>query len=315
MREGFCVAFLSLLFSWTCFAQSSSSYQYLSILAPDDSSQWQVLQDPDLYLEYCDTLAHMRFWRRIMRLSPDSSILNIAHTRQMLHAFPTAAYDTLARSAQKAFKDSLRKELGLSGDLPLYITYGKNHFYQFLPVIPQIDAGIRHFQQVGTDPWFAQAILLIESPAISRRSPDGANGAFQLMRQVAIRQGLKINSQVDEREDFGKAAEAAASFIGQVCIPETEKILRDWRIPYARKTLWFRLLTLHVYHAGAGNVRSALRVIKPRAGGMGLIRQLWKTRSRGFGNASQNYSQVALASLLELDYQLAQSARFVCLPE
>jgi hypothetical protein len=67
------------------------------------------------------------------------------------------------------------------------------------------------------------------------------------------------------------------------------------------------MLVLHVYHAGAGNVAKAIDAFTqiPSAGSMDLITTLWKTRAGAFGNASQNYSQIALANTLLL-YDLLQ---------
>ncbi|WP_205127799.1 transglycosylase SLT domain-containing protein, partial [Okeania hirsuta] len=97
--------------------------------------------------------------------------------------------------------------------------------------MPSIDAGIRHFQAEDTDPWFAQSILLIESPGQLRKSPTGAVGHFQLMPGVGRQMGLKVNREVDEREDFEKSARAAARFIKNVCIPETRDIFRNPQRP------------------------------------------------------------------------------------
>jgi hypothetical protein len=48
-------------------------------------------------------------------------------------------------------------------------------------------------------------------------------------------------------------------------------------------------------------VSRALSVIQPETGNMDLIKRLWHTSAGGFRNASQNYSQIAIATLLELD--------------
>jgi hypothetical protein len=73
--------------------------------------------------------------------------------------------------------------------------------------------------------------------------------------------------------------------------------------------LWYRLLVLHTYHAGAGNVEKVLAAINPEVGNMDLIKKIWVTKAGAFGNSSQNYSQLAIATLLELDklmgYQLS----------
>ena len=132
------------------------------------------------------------------------------------------------------------------------------------------------------------------------------------MKSVAIEQGLKVNREIDEREDFEKSAKAAAKFIQKVCLPETRRILRARGISYEEDELWFRLLVLHVYHAGAGNVAGAMRKLYARKGGMDLIKKLWRTEYRGFRNASQNYSQVALASFLELDRIIQEECNVIC---
>jgi hypothetical protein len=60
-------------------------------------------------------------------------------------------------------------------------------------------------------------------------------------------------------------------------------------------------MVLHVYHAGYRNVRDVVNHIAPKEGGISLIRELWQTSYRRFGNASQNYSQLVLASMIRLD--------------
>ena len=54
-------------------------------------------------------------------------------------------------------------------------------------------------------------------------------------------------------------------------------------------------------HAGAGNVRCVINVINPSSGGIGLMQQVWQTTCGGFKNESQNYSQIALASIANFD--------------
>lgn len=287
-------------------------HELLEIVVLDDATVQKIIRDPQLYTEGWDRLAEPRFWQQVMKLSPDSSILNIAKSRTILHTFPTLSYDTLSTESKRGFKKQMIDFYELPAQTRLYVTYGKNHFYQHKKALPSIGKGIEVFLQTGTNPWYAQAIILIESPGKLQFSPVGAYGSFQLMKSVAISQGLIVNEVVDEREDFEKAAGAAARFIQKVCIPETKNLLRYRRIPFNEDDLWFRLLVLHVYHAGARNVGAALRQIQPNKGGIDLIRSLWSTHSRGFGNASQNYSQVALASLLELDRIIARECEVLC---
>ena len=315
MRFRISLALFVLCFKFSLFSHSqpqTPSEEVVEIVVLQDTLVQKVIQDITLYQEKWDTLAQMKFWRRVMKLTPDSSLLNIADTREILHVFPTMYYDTLTTEAKRAFKDSMLHRFKLPEDTRLYVTYGKSHFYQHKAVMQSINRGIEIFEQEGTDPWFAQAILLIESPGKLAQSPTGAYGSFQLMKSVAIQEGLTVNSKVDEREDFDKSAQAAARFIQRVCLPETRKILHARGIHFEEKDLWFRLLVLHVYHAGAGNVAGALRTFYPQKGGMELIQKLWSAEYRGFRNASQNYSQVALASFLELDEIIANECNIIC---
>ncbi|RMG74045.1 MAG: hypothetical protein D6722_02910 [Bacteroidetes bacterium] len=282
-------------------AQDRAQSRWPVVVAPGDSVPVSLIRDPEMYRQGWDTLAQVRFWRRVMNLHPDSSLLNVADTRQVLAVFPTEAYDKLTPSQKQAFKAKMLKKYGLPADTRLYVTYGKQDYYQIRTVLPNLSRGIRRFQEVGTDPWYAQAILLIESPGAIRMSHTGAYGPFQLMKYVAQSQGLIVNSNLDERADFDKSAAAAAKFIQSTCLPHARAILDDYGISYRERDLWFRLLVLHIYHAGAGNVRGVVSLIRPSYGGMALLQKMWQTRYKNFGNASQNYSQIALASLLEVD--------------
>ena len=267
----------------------------------EDTLHTKVLRSRKIYTEYWDTLAQPRFWRQVMKLSEDSSLINRADTREVLGYIDTKTYDRWKSPVRAAFKDSIASANGLPVGTRLYITSGKRYYYQFKKAMPIIDRAIGIFEEQETDPWYAQTILLIESPGQIARSSAGAYGSFQLLKGVAISNGLKVNSVVDEREDPEKSAKAAAKFIKKTCIPEARRMLAPYGLDYQEDETWFRLLVLHVYHAGAGNVGGVIRTIAPKTGGIPLIRQIWSTEYNGFGNASQNYSQVALASLMELD--------------
>ena len=167
--------------------------------------------------------------------------------------------------------------------------------------------GIEAFSRYNTDPWYAQAILMIESPgSLHAKSNAGAVGPFQLMKSVAVNRGLRVDKYVDERKDFERSAYASSHLLRTACVPEAKRILGKFGIhvsPEDEFSLWFRLTVLHCYHAGAGNVEGLMtNVIKPTEGGKSLITTIWQSEYGGFKNSSQNYSQLALASLLVLDY-------------
>jgi hypothetical protein len=274
-----------------------------------DTTWRQYIQTADIRSMGLDTLSRVNFWRKVMRLSPDSGVLSYAVTRDIYFACSAEYWNKLGDEGQLKFRDSIRSSYNLPDTAQLLFTRGKGDFYDAAGVVPQIDRAIPIFLAQEVDPFYAKAILLIESPGKLQKSNVGAYGAFQLMKGVAVKMGLKVNKYVDERKDFDKSAWAAAKLIRTVCIPYTNSMLEKRGISYCGEELWYKLLVLHVYHAGAGNVDKVLSAINPCEGNMELIMTMWRTKAGSFGNASQNYSQLAIAALLELDEVILADAR------
>lgn len=282
----------------------------IEMLRYDDSTSMYFVSEPNLYKEGWDTLAQPHFWTKVMSLPSDSCIINIAKTRQVLAVMSLKQWDKQTEKQKDAYRDSVRKKYKLAATDKIYRTLGKKEFYQFGKVMPSISKGIEVFKQEGVDPFYAQAILLIESPGKLAKSTTGAYGAFQLMKSVAISHGLKVNKYVDERKDFVKSAKGASSLIKRTCLPEARRLLKKNGIKYNEQDLWFKLFVLHIYHAGSGNVSGALALLKDKKPGRSIITQLWQTNYKGFKNASQNYSQLALASLIRLNQIINQDCLF-----
>lgn len=256
-----------------------------------------------LFEQKWDDLNETKFWKKIMLLSNDSLVLNIARTREVLMIVDSKTWRAQTNSEKEAFRDALRSKHGLDANERIYATTGKNDFYHFDLAIPSISAGIKAFEENQVDPWYAQAILLIESPGQLKKSTTGAYGPFQLMPGVARANGLMVNRSLDERKDFNRSAQAASNLIKTVCVPKAKEILDKHGMSYAENELWFRLFVLHVYHAGSGNVNAVVNAISPESTnmtGMDLIRTMWHTKAAAFGNNSQNYSQLAIASQMIL---------------
>ena len=200
------------------------------------------------------------------------------------------------------YKDSVRLIKKIDTNNRILITSGKKFFYDFEKTSKNFHQGINCFVSNGVNPWYAQAILLIESPNKLQKSSAGAYGSFQLMKGVARKFGLKVNRTIDERADFERSAFAASSLIKIICIPNAIKILDSLQIQnYDQEDLWFKLLVMHVYHAGAYNVEKALFTFNPKQGDMNLIYGLWQAQTNRFKSASQNYSQLILAAMLEMN--------------
>lgn len=304
---------LLLILCWSGWSQ----YRVIETFHMKDTSHKLFVSTDDLIAERWDMLAQPNFWREVMALPPDSCIINIASTREILGKDSFIKWKKQTEVEKTVYKDSVRKHYGLPDSIKIYVTSGKNHFYQVEKVIPSISRAIDIFQQYNTDPWYAQAILLIESPGKIAYSNVGAYGPFQLMKSVARDHGLIVNSKVDERTDFDKSAMGASSLLRKTCIPEAKRILTNHNIVFNETDLWFRLFVLHIYHAGAGNVQGLMKSMDPQCGGQELITAMWQNEWGGFKNASQNYSQVALASLLRLHDLIYSScdAMFECSSE
>lgn len=265
-----------------------------------DSSNYAFVTMHKLAEERWDVLAQPTFWKQVMLLHQDSCLINVAATRQVLGKDSFIKWRAQTELQKANYKDSVRLAYGLDSLENIYVTSGKKHFYQFQKVIPSISRAIPIFKEYNTDPWYAQAILLIESPGRLQFSTVGAYGPFQLMKSVAKSHGLIVNNTIDEREDFEKSAMGAASLIRRTCIPEAKRILNNNNIDFSEDEVWFKLLVLHIYHAGAGNVGGLINSFETKPSGQELITKMWQSEWGGFKNASQNYSQVALAAMLNL---------------
>ncbi|HHP7242041.1 MAG TPA: transglycosylase SLT domain-containing protein [Cyclobacteriaceae bacterium] len=280
---------------------SSDSIKALWKKKYDQAKDSLFVLDNQLYTQNWDQLPQPSFWYKIINMDEEISIINLETDRSVKDTIATDSYWDLPRIKREAFLDSLKEKYGMSGNDDVFITSGKQNYYQFDQVIPFIPKAVSIFKEEDVDPWFAQAIMLIESPASLQKSPYGAYGYFQLMSRVARRYGLKINRYVDEREDLEKSARVAARLLKHEYMPHAYKLLDRYKIPYNPNELWVKLLVLHVYHAGPATMRRTFWYLQPKHGGQELIKTLWITNYRNFQNASQNYSQIALASLMHFD--------------
>ena len=254
-----------------------------------------------LFIERWDTLPQSKFWKTVINTSKDTCLINIASTREILNSVDRKFWFNQSEDEKKEFKDSVINYFCLDTSTKLYITTGKKEFYQIEEVIPSIASAIEIFLANGVDPWFAQSILLIESPAQLKYSSVGAYGPFQIMKRVARTMGLTVNRYIDERKDFTKSAFAASELLRTICIPQARRILCEMDdIDPNGDELWFKFLVLHIYHAGAKNVESLLSQLEEPIQGMELIQWMWSNEYGNFKNASQNYSQIAIAAMLTL---------------
>ena len=283
------------------FSLNSYSQNIIDVYCSDDSCSHTLIDPEMLFVERWDTLPQSKFWKTVINTSKDTCLINIASTREILNCIDRQFWFSQSEEEKKLFKDSIINYFCLEPETKLYITTGKKEFYQIEEVIPSIASAIEIFHSNSVDPWYAQSILLIESPAQLKYSSVGAYGPFQIMKRVARTMGLTVNRYVDERKDFKKSALAASELLKTICIPQARRILCEMDdIDPEGDELWFKFLVLHIYHAGAKNVQSLLAQLEEPLQGMELIQWMWSNEYGNFKNASQNYSQIAIAAMLTL---------------
>lgn len=292
--------FILLLFVNSAFAIPAGSKQVVRkvVITYNDTLSLNFVVDSSLYKEGWDTLAQAKFWKDVICMTSDTCIINVASCRQPLDKVSRTAWMNQSDPEKSKYKDSICGANCFNQGTNLFVTSGKAEFYEYKKVLPEISKAIEVFRQNNCDPFYAQAILLIESPGKNKtKSYVGANGPFQLMKSVARKFGLRVNKAHDDRTDLEKAARVAAKLLNGSCVAYVKQFLDERSISYSETDLWFRLLVLHAYHAGAGSVHCVINQLNPSNGGVDLFRQIWQTECGRFKNESQNYSQIALASL------------------
>jgi hypothetical protein len=261
----------------------------------------QVVESPAIYVQGWHKLPQVQFWKEAMSTGSDSFLINEPESRKLVGKVSRMKWEFMSGKKRQSLLDNMRRRHGIKSDVRLVFTEGRREFYNPSPVLGHINKAIEVFERQGVDPWYAQAILLIESPGRLAHSNVGAYGPFQLMPNIAKAYGLQVNAMNDERANIHRASHAAARLIRESCIPLTRRMLDRKGIHYNERDLWFMVLTLHVYHAGARNVERALATVNNPQAGMDLLYDLWQAEAGGFKNASQNYGQIALAALIQLD--------------
>ena len=83
-----------LLFATYANAQSNYEDHLIEVtLHEQDTLKMNFVKTPDLFQERWDTLAQPSFWKFVMKMSPQTSILNVAKTRQVLELQPLSEWN------------------------------------------------------------------------------------------------------------------------------------------------------------------------------------------------------------------------------
>ena len=81
--------------------------------------------DMSLYVYNVDTLPQVKFWRQIMNLHHDSSLLCLASDRNIIKKLANKDWDTKHDTIKKHFKDSIRTSKNLDSTHRILLTGGK----------------------------------------------------------------------------------------------------------------------------------------------------------------------------------------------
>jgi hypothetical protein len=266
---------------------NADTFHFLSI--EDDSNAVDFLSSPNVV-----------FWMRDIMLSADSFLVVNQTTRQVIDVVHKDAIQKIDRSQNLTSLGSLyAMKHSVPSNHKIKFVRGRKEFFNYAVVGPKLKIANSVFESVGVNPMVSQLLLLIESPSNHKGvSHSGAAGHFQIMPSVARKYGLRISKGVDDRLIFSKSAYAAARLVKEYCVPQAKRICIKNNIEFNTDALWFNLLVLHIYNAGAGTVATAVKHNENGIDGNDLIKRLWHTNVGAFQNSSQNYSQVCLASYL-----------------
>ncbi len=269
------------------FVIENDTFHFLSI--EKDSASHELLYS-----------TNVAFWKKDILLSSDSFLVVNQYDRQVFDVVHKNSVNKIERSKNLTTLGSLYGyRYNVPQQIKIKFVRGRREFFNYSVIGPKLKEAYRVFETVGADPTIAQLLLLIESPNNHRGvSHSGAAGHFQIMPSVARKYGLRVGGRFDERHNFVRSSYAAARLVKEYCVPQAKRICNAHGIEISEESLWFKLLALHIYNAGAGTVSKAVRHLPEVSNGNELIKLLWKTNVGAFQNSSQNYSQVCLASYL-----------------
>jgi hypothetical protein len=291
-------------FGWLQLFACNYSNTEKKVVLPVDT--FHIVAVNPAQLDFFEKQPQITFWRSVISLTKDSCIVVHKDSRKMLDVISADFLDSIVgRNQLDVTAQCYRDKNGYEKCELVKFVRGKREFFDFQKVGPLVDDAKLIFDEYGVNPVYAQFILLIESPNNPKaRSISGAVGHYQLMPFVAKKYGLVVSASRDDRHDFSKSSMAAAKLMRDYCIPNAERMALSAGLIPNHDELWFQLLVMHVYNAGAGNVRKAVQLLGPQKSGEELILKLWKTQAGAFGNSSQNYTQLALASYVNYKYWL-----------
>ena len=119
MRLGFYLCGILLLLVVNVQSQSSG---VIEVYSDKDSTYSYFVHNNQLYHESWDTLAQPIFWKKVMAMAPDSCVVNVAATREVLFETSYWAYKKKSTKEKLKYKDSIRLAFCLEHGTKIYLT-------------------------------------------------------------------------------------------------------------------------------------------------------------------------------------------------
>ena len=111
-------------------SQPFQSWDEEKIEVKKGTSQNTILSASVLYSEGWSELAQPKFWKQIMQLSPDSCLINVAATRNIVAKMSLKDWNAQSDNEKDQYRDSIRTMLSLDGEARIFVTTGKSDFYK-----------------------------------------------------------------------------------------------------------------------------------------------------------------------------------------
>ena len=100
--------FLALLSSpILIFSQADKSWDHEKIQVYNDNSLTTLMHAESIFEDRWDILPQPQFWKQIMRLSPDSCLINIAESRTILLKMSIRDWSRQTEAQKTVFKDKI----------------------------------------------------------------------------------------------------------------------------------------------------------------------------------------------------------------
>ena len=98
-----------MLFALNCLSQPIESWDHEKIEVKKGNEQNTIISANKIIAEGWGDLAQPKFWKQIMTLSPDSCLINIARTREVIARMSVVAWNLKSDDDKDQYRDSIRK--------------------------------------------------------------------------------------------------------------------------------------------------------------------------------------------------------------